>query len=451
MSVVKKYSYWFHSGKYTVVWKFATLFMNVLAFMMLVRVMGPSDFGAWGLFMVISSIVEMARTALIRNAYIRFSNQSTEDEQPGLQWAAFVINLAISGVLGLLFLLSWYPVTHWMNAPELTVILEWYSLSILVSAAFAHFEMILNAKLHFKGVCWMYCSRSAVLLIFPALFFVFKYKPSPTELSLMYLLAVVAGAAIGYRYAVPFVYKRFSSGKKWYLPVFHFGKHVFGTNVCAQLFRGTDNFLTFSILGPATSSFYNACLRIGNLIDLPSQVFGDLLFPKVAKFNDSDTGSVKYMYERTVGAILVFSIPALTIILLFPSTILLLLAGKEFIVATPVLRVTAFFGFVLPFVKQFGTIMDATGNPDLNFKVMLFAFVVNLGTNLVGIHYLGVQGAAIGTCATYFILFVFIHILLKKKFGIKWTNTFVYCVQLYEELFRAAMARAGFKKKTMIN
>jgi lipopolysaccharide exporter len=437
VSIVKKYSYWVNSGKYTAIWKFSTLFMNVITFMMLARILGPSEFGVWGIFTLISSIVEMARTALIRNAYIRFSNQSTEEEQPGLQWAAFIINLAISAGLGIIFLLSGYPVIHWLNSPALAVILQWYALSIILSAVFAHFEMILNAKLNFQGVCWMYVVRQVPLLLIAGISFIFNYKLSPTELSLMYLLSVLAGIGIGYKYVFPFLYRRFSSGKKWYLPIYHFGKHVFGTNISAQLFRGTDNFLTFKFLGAATSAYYSACLRIGNLVDLPSQVFGDLLFPKVAKVNDSDTSSVKYMYERTVGAILVFSIPALTILLLFPSSILYILAGKEFVVAAPILRITAFFGFVLPFVKQFGTVMDATGNPHINFRVMLMAFIVNIFTNLLGIHYLGVQGAAIGTCTTYLLLFMFIHILLKRKFGIKWTNTFVNCFQLYEELFRA--------------
>jgi O-antigen/teichoic acid export membrane protein len=121
------------------------------------------------------------------------------------------------------------------------------------------------------------------------------------------------------------------------------------------------------------------------------------------------------MYERTVGAILVFSIPALLVLILFPTLILHFLAGGKFMMAAPVLRITAFFGFTLPFLKQFGTIMDATGHPDTNFRVMFLALCIDIVANLLGVHFLGVIGAAIGTATTYFIIFIVIQTILYKK------------------------------------
>ncbi len=116
--------------------------------------------------------------------------------------------------------------------------------------------------------------------------------------------------------------------------------------------------------------------------------------------------------------------------------ILEFLAGKAFVEGTAILRVTAFFGFVLPFIKQFGTIMYATGHPEINFKTMFFAFCLNIVTNIIGVHFLGVIGAALGTATTYFVLLIITQRILYKKFGIRWTYVFKNTFSFYPEFFR---------------
>jgi O-antigen/teichoic acid export membrane protein len=435
MSIFKKYSYWIHSGKYTAIQKFSVLAMGIVSFMLLARILGPEGFGVWGLFLVISSITETARTALIRNAFIRFMNQTPEQEHGRLQSAALSLSLFISGILGLLFFALANPVAGWLNAPSLAGMLQWYAITLVVSVAFAHFEMLLNAKMDFKGVCWIYVVRQGLLVLLIGVCFALRIKITPFHLSIFYLISVVAGSLTGLVFSKPYLQWEFTSYKGWIKELWKFGKFVFGNNVCSQLFRSTDNFMTSRQFDPGVSAYYNACLRIGNLVDLPSQVLGDILFPKAAKFNSSDKAAVSHMYEKTVGAILIFSIPALLVLIIIPGPILYLLAGPKFLVAAPILRVTAFFGFTLPFLKQFGTIMDATGHPDTNFHVMLAAVIINIGANWTGLHFLGVIGAALGTATTYFIIFIITQIILYKKFGVKWTKVFQNTFSLYIELF----------------
>ncbi len=435
MSIFKKYSYWVNSGKYTAIQKFSVLGMGIISFMLLARVLGPAEYGVWGLFVTISSITETARTALIKNAFIRFMNQTKEEEHGRLQTAALVLSLSISIVLSLVFLLAAYAVAQWLKAPELAGMLRWYALTLLVTVLFSQGEMLLNAKMDFRGVCWMYCVRQGLLLVLIAIYSAARWPLSPGLLSFFYLISIVAGVGAGAWFARPYIRWDFVGYRSWTAKLWSFGKYVFGNNVSSLLFRSTDNFTTSHFFLPAVSAYYNACLRIGNLVDLPSQVFGDVLFPKAAKHNSTDTAAVRHMYERTVGAILVFSLPALLVLILAPSLILHVLAGGRFIQAAPVLRITAFFGFTLPFLKQFGTIMDATGHPDTNFRVMFLAFCINIGTNLIGVHFFGVIGAAMGTGTTYLIIFIVTQIILNKKFGVQIPGVFKSTFSLYRELF----------------
>lgn len=434
MSIFQKYKYWVNSGKYTTIQKVAVLGFGIFSFMLLARMLGGAGFGVWGLFILISSITETARTALLRNAFIRFTHQHEEKDHAYLQGAAFTMSLLLSSVLAVLFLALAIPVANLLQAPDLAPILQLYALTLVISVLFSHCEIVLNANMDFRGICWMYCLRQGLLFLPIAIYFFLGTSLTPVLLSFFYLGAVLIAGLVGYYMAKPYLQWHFAGTRPWAVRLWHFGKYVFGNNVFSQLFRSTDNFITSNRFGPVVSGWYNASLRISNLVDMPSAVLADILFPKMAKFNASDKSSVKYMYERAVAATLIFSIPALLVLLIFPTLILRLLAGHEFIVAAPILRVTAFFGFALPFLKQFGTVMDGTGDPNTNFKVMFFGFVINVGINLAFVYQWGVMGAAFGTATTYFVLFCVTQYLLNKRFGITIWNVFRYTGQFYKEI-----------------
>ena len=437
MNLFKKYSYWVHSGKYTAIQKFSVLGMGIVSFMMLTRNLGTSGFGVWGLFLTISSIVETARTALLRNGFIRFMHQTPASEHGKLQSASFLLSLWVSLVLALLFLGLSAPVAYWLKADSLAVMLRWYALTVLLTVLFSQAEMLLNAKMDFRGVCWIYVIRQGLLVGIIGIYMIGGWKISLSMLGFFYMLSVLAGGLAGIWFCRPYMQWNFKEYKPWIVKLWQFGKYVFGTNVSALLFRSTDNFITSNVFGTAVSGYYNACLRISNLVDMPSQVLGDLLFPKAAKYNAGDKAAVKHIYERTVGAIMIFSMPALLVLLLFPTLVLHLLAGSKFEIASSVLRVTAFFGLALPFVKQFGTIMDATGHPEINCKVNVMAFLINIVNNLIGIHFFGVIGAAMGTATTYFIMCVVTQVILHRKFGIRFLGVFKNSFSLYKEIFSA--------------
>ncbi|MGN6533116.1 MAG: oligosaccharide flippase family protein [Ginsengibacter sp.] len=440
---MRKYDYWIRSGKFNSIHKLSTLLMGIISFMILARMLGAAGYGVWGLFLMISSITETARVSLIRNAFIRFINQTPESEHPQLQTAAFILSFIISGILSLLFFILSELISTWLNAPGLQLMLQWYALIILLTTLFAHIEMLLSAKMDFRGVCWIYCIRQGLLLLIITVCFVLKLKLTPQDLSIYYLVSIVAGSLAGIKIAAPYLAWNISDYKTWIPKLWNFGKYVFGTNASATLFRGTDNFITANYFSPVITAYYNASLRIGNLADLPSQVIGDIVYPKVTQYDVGDKESICKMYEKTVGAILTFSIPALLFLELFPSFILKILAGNAFVEGVSILRVTAFFGFTLPFIKQFGTIMDGTGHPEINFKTMLFAFCFNILTNIIGVHFFGVIGAAFGTATTYFVLLIITQTILYKKFGIRWTCVFKNTCSFYPEFFR--MVKYSFR------
>src|SRR5574337_1895707 len=102
----KKYSYWLSSGKYSMMQRFSVVLSGLFTFMLLTRLFTPDKYAVWGLFMVISSIVETSRNALIKNGYILFTNTSEENELGGIELAAFLTNCIFSILLIIFFLTS---------------------------------------------------------------------------------------------------------------------------------------------------------------------------------------------------------------------------------------------------------------------------------------------------------------------------------------------------------
>jgi len=401
---------------------------------LLARMLGPEGYGVWGLFVLIAAITETTRNSLIRNAFIWFSHQADKGEQGRLQTAALFINGLLSILLAALYFFLSGLIANALNAPSLSVMLKIYSVCLLITVFFSHIETVLNAKMDFRGICWMNCFRQIVLLTGILVFYFSHLQISTVYLALIYLASVVVGSITGLIMSTKYLFWQSEGYKTWISRLWKFGRFVFGTNIFSQLFRSTDVIITSVLFGPGVSAYYNASQRISNLVDMPSAVLADIMFPKVAQFGSADKQAIKNIYEKAVGATMIFSIPALLIILIFPEVILRILAGNEFVVAAPILRIIAFFGFMLPFLKQFGTVIDGTGNPHINFRLMFFGFVINIIIILIFTQFWGVVGTAIGTATTYFILFVISQIILHRKFGISIVGVVKHIGLFYVEM-----------------
>jgi Na+-driven multidrug efflux pump len=92
-----------------------------------------------------------------------------------------------------------------------------------------------------------------------------------------------------------------------------------------------------------------------------------------------------------------------------------------------------------PFNRQFGMAMDSSGRPHLNFALLLFALIVNIISNVVFIHFLGVIGAAYGTLVSYVIISVAGHFMLKRIFDVSMINVFSFMLMYYRNAFHFAV------------
>lgn len=443
--MTKKYSYWLSSGKYSMMQKFSVVLFGLLTFMLLTRLFSPQHYAVWGLFMVISSIVETSRNALIKNGYILFTNTSHESELGGIEYAAFLTNCIFSVFLIALFLTTAHPLEQLFHTPGLSTILIYYSFTLLLLIPFSQREIYLNARMDFKGVFWMYFVRNGSFLLCVALFFFLKKEIGFRSLAIYYSLCTLLGVIAGFMSLGKHQPIKMKWDKKIFQKFLNFGKYVFGNNFFSLFFRSTDNFMAAHFFSPSALAYYNTSIRITNFSDIPSQVMGDIMFPKATQIVKSGKlEDIKRIYEKTVAATLTFIIPVIIFTLSFTKEIIYILAGKNYLEAATILKITIFYAIFLPFIKQFGNIMDATGRPQVNFWLMVFFAGFNIGSNYFFIHYFDFLGAALGTLFSYFTLFLVTQIILTKTLRINQIAIIKNVFSFYPDYFK--LARTSFSK-----
>ena len=96
---------WIKSGIYSIGSRFSVLIFGFGSFYFLIRYLPQNQFGAWSLFLTITTIVEMSRNGLIQNALIKLLHSHDATDSNKVITAAWMINLFYSVVIYLTLVL----------------------------------------------------------------------------------------------------------------------------------------------------------------------------------------------------------------------------------------------------------------------------------------------------------------------------------------------------------
>lgn len=448
--MTRKYAYWLDTGKYAMLQKLFSILLGMLAFMLLARIFVPADFGVWGLFIIISSIIETCRNALVRNGYIRFIHASPAGTQPAIEAAAMLTNGVFTILLMLVLFFFGELLEQLFRAPGLGGMLRYYAVGLLLLAPYSWFDNFFYSRMDFRAIFWMYFLRNISFLGLVLFYFLSGFSLSKELAVAGYALVLIPGILAALYFSR--FHDKISLRRDWPMlkSFLHYGKYVLGNNFFSLIFVSTDSFMTSRYVSAVALSYYGTGARLLNVADIPSQVLGDIMFPRAAQLVANGTEEeVCRIYEKTVAASLSLILPVVAIVLLFTEPIILLLVGPQYLPAKPVLMILIFYAVFLPFVKQFGNIMDAKGKPQVNFWLMGVAALFNIAANYVFIRYFDMYGSAMGTLFSYILLFVFTQVVLNRMLGVQTLRLLGYIPSLYGEYYRIAIQY--IKKKTRSN
>lgn len=430
--------YWLRSSLLTLLEKGTALAFALGTVVLLLRGLSKADFAAWGLFLLITYFLEMGRMGLIQNGLVRYLtlHRGQPDEYSAILSAALALNLLFSVVSNLLL----WAGTGWLvrtwHTPQLAALLPVYFATNFVMALFYQTNFVQQANFEFRGIFW------ATFFYRGALFFWVLYcwaSGAPLRLEALagaMLIGAALGTAASWWYARPFLTFLRGIDLQWAKKLVRYGKYGLGTNLSAMFYKNIDKLMLGNLLGPAAFAVYDAAGRITQLIETPSFSMAAVVFPKSAQRAESEgPAGISRLYERSVGAILAFILPFVALAVVFARPLVALLAGPAYADSAGVLRLTALFGLFLPFAVQFGTVLDSTGRPAVNFAYTLLTAGLNFALSFFFIKSLGLYGAALATLTGYFLSFLFMQRLLARDYGVRWWRAFGYVPDFYAMAF----------------
>jgi lipopolysaccharide exporter len=438
--MLKKYfsSYWIRSAFYTFLQRFSLTFFGLINFMVLIRTLSKSQMGAWALFLIVTSIFESTKSALIKNAHIRYvSSVDINKEKTTIASASLLINGMISllFILFILFFSGWLSV--WLNTgTELAIMLRWFIPGLISMVFFSHLEAIQQSHLDFKGVFAGHFIRQIIFFLIILGHFVLRLSFSLGDLALYQGISIGVGTLVLYLYSRKYMLHRFDPTLAWIKRILGYGGYIFGSGIISNIFANVDQIMTAKFLSSSAVASYNAASRINLLVDIPSYSASEILFPKASRASvEEGPAKVKYLYERMVAILMSFTTPAAIIVIIFPKLIISVIAGPAYFDAALILQLYMITGILRPMQNQAANLLNSIGKPHLCFVMNAVSLCANLIINYICLRSFGFYGAAIGTLITLTLVSLAWYFIMKQQIGFELLNVIKYMKDFYKSLY----------------
>ncbi|HRI27135.1 MAG TPA: flippase [Chitinophagales bacterium] len=440
-------SYWVRSLSYTLLEQFSAVIFGLGSVLLLLRVLPKDDFGIWALFLTVAAFIEVARNGLVQNALIKHLTSLNPDEPDfhrqyaQINTASAVINIGLTVMSIVLLIVFAALLSALWQAPQLKTMLYIYALSTTAMLPFSQFTFLQQANFNFKGVFWASFCRQGSFFVMVAAAYLLQ-AATLIHIAFFHAIAAGIGAAVSCGFAIKYMQFSQNVSAVWVKQLIRYGKYVFGTNLGAMLHKSIDKFMLGSLIGTGAVAIYDLATRINNLMEVPVTAAATVVFPQSTRSSAAGgQGGLKELYQKSVAAVLALLLPAILIVLLFPSWIIWIIGGSKYADTAPLLQITVLYSLFLPFARQFGTMFDAIGKPRINFYFVLFGTLLNILFNYFFIMRFGVMGAAYATLLVFVITFVFNQMLLAKELKLQTAHIFTQIWKYYQLLWRALAHR----------
>ncbi len=407
--------------------------------------MPKHEIGIWVLFTSVTAILEMVRHGFIRNPFIANLVSAPEGQKNAVVTASLVLHCILAGMVSLLLVIAAAPLSRFWDAEGLDVLFYLYAFNTLIFIPFLHFEYLQAAHANFKANFYSNLCRLGLPASYVAVAYFVRYDMSLMELAVVQIIATIIGAFVAYTYVkkVVQIFSRFDT--RLLRELFHFGKYTFGTSISSMFMKNTDSWMIGRFISTAGVAVYNPALRLANMVEVPMLAIVDMIFPRVPqKMKEQGVGGVRDIYYKSVSLIIASMLPMVIVFFVFAETIITLVFGAEYIESAAILRVTIFYCLIIPFNRQFGTLMDGLKNPKINFYLLVLVAVLNVILNYFFLMWFGLIGSAYGTLVAYSVVFVLNQVILYRKYGINTLKVFEAIPDWYKlgwEVFRKRIVK----------
>ncbi|OMH40827.1 flippase [Desulfurobacterium indicum] len=189
------------------------------------------------------------------------------------------------------------------------------------------------------------------------------------------------------------------------------------SSVLVFIMGWTDTFMIGVFKTTRDVGIYNVVLKLSTLISIVLFSINSIAAPKFAEFwGRKDLKGLAKVARQSARLIFWMSLPILLVFVFFSKQILLIF-GKDFIVASSALVILSLGQFVNAIVGSVGYILMMTGKEKTMQNIIFGGTFINVVLNACLIPYYGINGAAIASAISLVFINIVPLFLVKKYYG----------------------------------
>lgn len=253
------------------------------------------------------------------------------------------------------------------------------------------------------------------------------------------LVSIAASLAFQYLLCAGYVLKNWGLAGK-FQPGLMKGLVKFGTPL---IFMDVSNGLLWSA-GVFVIKFYDSFANVGvfwaasmitGIMLMFPQAMLSIFSPVVSElFGKGDRNKIEQISTYIIERLLMFSLPLISILLLFPEGILRIVFTQDYTSGAFAMQILSISAFLTGIYLFFGTVIINSGHPQQYSRIMFTGAIINVVFSIVLVKYFGITGASIASLISS-------AVILALSF--KWARKTVKIIVYRDRIIKVALALAS--------
>ncbi len=395
---------------------FLSKILSYIYRIIIAREFGPEVYGIFSLAMMVSGIFMLFSDMGIGEGlsrYIPLYRGKKQNEKIKYLFKRSAKIFLLTGIAStvLLLILSPFIANKIFNEPSLYTFLIVFSFSTPINLFLTIFLSTLRG---YEKIGW-YSFLSNILVAFVNLLLILLFVFlgfGIYSVIFSYVLGefiVLIVSFIVTKKQIPELFQRSkkSKGGKIIKEVILYSFPLFLAGMAWKLFKWGDSFVIGFFKKAADVGIYNAASPISLLLAVSSQLFMQLFFPLVTRlYSQGDKETIKDMTKQVSKWIFMLNLPLLILLIIFPTEILNIFFGKEYISAATSLIFLSIGVFSLSFFEMSYRLIAMKGMSKILLIDILSLSIFNIILNIILVPRFGISGASVATMISYILLSV---------------------------------------------
>lgn len=402
----KKYKYLFKNIGLLTISNFGGRLLTFLLIPLYTKYLTTSEYGIYDLYTTTVALLIPILSVCIFDAVQRFS-LNKESNKSDVFTVGFRNMLKSIFIFSLLILINYiFKIFAELNKYPLYLLL--YFVSERFYTYFSNVSKGLD-KVKEYAICGFI--NSATTLIFNILFLTVFHWGIDGYFLANILSYFIAGFYLMIKVKIWNYLKLHLSNKKQKAEMMNYSKHLVFNSISWWINNSIDRYFIIWLLGTAENGIYSVAYKIPTIINVVQSIFNQAwTLSAIKEFDDKKDNFYSNTY-KTYMLLLTFSCSSLIIL---DQLIAKIIYSNDFYIAwkyVPFLLISAVFAALNAFIDS---IFAANMDSKIIAQTTIIGAVINIVLNLLLIHFMGTMGAAISTMISYFVMWIFKFIKVKK-------------------------------------